>query len=69
MNDVEPNKMTETTMVRTWKVRTSARGVEITINGVCFELGSSAHAFVFDVQRAALGLNAPEKAHIVDMDR
>ena len=48
------------TIVKTWKVRTTARGVVLTLNGQEFNLGTSAHSIVFCLSRAAAGWNAPE---------
>ncbi len=47
-------------LVKTWKVRTTQNGALLTLNGVEFELGSSAASIAFDVERAAAGWNAPD---------
>lgn len=49
-----------TEILKTWKVRTTVKGVILTINGKEYELGNSAAALAFDVDRAASGVNAPE---------
>ena len=59
--------MTSQTMtpecLKTWKVRTSIRGVVLTINGREYELGATAASLAFEVDRAARGWNAPEMEH------
>lgn len=49
------------TLVKTWKVRTTVKGVVLTLNGQEYELGPSAESIAFDVSRAAGGWNPPEE--------
>lgn len=55
-------------LVKTWKVRTTVKGCVLTLNGQEFELGASAQAVAFDIERAANGLNAPESERAVERD-
>lgn len=55
------NTQVNKTLVKTWKVRTTVRGVVLTLNGQEFDLGTSADAIAFDLSRAAAGWNAPEE--------
>lgn len=58
--DVTMATAQQPTLLRTWKVRTSAAGVELTINrGATIELGTSRDSFIFDLMRAAEGWNPP----------
>lgn len=49
-------------MLHEWKLRSSARGVELTINGETFELGPTADALLFALQRAVSGHQDSEVA-------
>ncbi len=51
--------------VKTWKVRTTADGVVLVINGKAYNLGASGYSIAFDLERAASGLNAPETERVV----
>ena len=42
-------------LLKTWKIRASARGVELTINGQTFELGDTRHALLHDLDMAVHG--------------
>jgi hypothetical protein len=53
-------------MLKSYKVRTTVRGVVFTINGKEFELGPSASSVAFEIDRAARGYNAPEQEKTVD---
>ena len=43
--------------IKLWKVSTTAKGVAITLNDREYELGTSAAAIAFDLQRAVDGAN------------
>jgi hypothetical protein len=47
--------------LHTWKVRTTAEGAVLTINGKAFELGATLDPIIFELGRAAAGLNALEQ--------
>ena len=49
--------------IKTWKVRTTARSIVLTLNGVEYDLGASAAAIAFDLSRAVDGQNLPEVEH------
>jgi hypothetical protein len=53
-----------TIRVRSWKVRTTATGAVLTLNGQEFDLGPSAAAVAFDLSRAADGWNPAEEERL-----
>lgn len=53
-------KATDGEILKTWRVRTSEKGVVLTINGRTYELGHSAQSIAFDIERAGIGWNAPD---------
>jgi hypothetical protein len=61
--------MSKPELLKTWKVRTTAYGAVLTINGKEFELGSSAQSVAFELDRAARGWNAPESEHDAEDDQ
>jgi hypothetical protein len=42
-----------TRVLRTWKVRATDRGVELTINGEAYVVGATAEPIAFELMRAA----------------
>lgn len=59
----EATKTSHAELLRSWKVRTTTTGAILTINGREFDIGATAAAMAFELERAALGMNAPELEH------
>jgi len=51
-------------LLKTWKVRATARGCVLTLNGVEYQLGTSTASVAFELQRVADGWNLPDQERI-----
>jgi hypothetical protein len=66
---IEVMDMANRETVKTWKIQVTAAGVSLTVNGKEYELGASADALAFDLQRAAVGYTVPDRPALTSDQR